>query len=219
MTQKLSSDEIASLFGAEDLAGLAGGHFNLAPTQTVLILQEEGERRVVTAQRWGLIPPWADGPTRASALINARAETVTEKPSFRVAFKRQRCIVPVDGFYEWQKVGAAKVPHAVVRRDGKPLALAGLWSAWRDPATGDERRSFAIVTTRANETMRPIHERMPVILPDDAWDAWLDPTFQDVAALRGVLAPAPDDLLRAYPVSGRVNDVRNDGPELLRPME
>lgn len=218
MIQQLSSEEMAALFGAEDLADFPGERFNVAPTQMVLIVSDEGARRVVTSQRWGLIPPWADSPKVGAQLINARSETVAEKPSFRAAFKRQRCLVPVDGFYEWQKVGKARVPHAIARRDGKPLALAGLWSSWRDPATGEDMRTFTIVTTQANATMRPIHDRMPVILSEDAWDTWLDPTFQDVPALQSLLAPAPDDLLRVYPVSRLVNDVRNNGPELLQPL-
>lgn len=219
ITQYLSPTELATLFDAETLADSTSARYNLAPTQMALVVEEDGERRVVVAQRWGLVPPWADSPKIGSQLINARAETVAEKPSFRSAFKRQRCIVPVNGFYEWQKVGATKVPHAIVRKDGQPLALAGLWSSWHDPQTGEEMRTFTIVTTEANATMRPLHERMPVVLPDDAWDTWLDPSFQDVGALKSLLRPAPDDLLRTYPVSRRVNDVRNDDPELLESQE
>lgn len=218
MTQYLSSEEIAALFGAEPFGGPSGGRYNVAPTQTALVVEEDGERRVIAAHRWGLIPPWADSAKIGSQMINARAETVAEKPSFRSAFKRQRCIVPVDGFYEWQKVGTTKVPHAIVRKDGKPLALAGLWSSWRDPNTGEELRTFTVITTRANATMQPLHERMPVILPDEAWDRWLDPTCSDVPALQSLLRPAPDDLLHAYSVSRLVNDVRNDGPQLLLPL-
>lgn len=218
MTQYLSSEEIAALFGAEPLVSLAGGRYNVAPTQTALVVEEDGERRVIAAHRWGLIPPWADSAKIGSQMINARSETVAEKPSFRSAFKRQRCLVPVDGFYEWQKVGSTKVPHAIVRKDGQPLALAGLWSSWRDPATGEELRTFTVITTQANATMQPLHERMPVILPDDAWERWLDPTFTDIPALQALLRPAPDDLLNAYPVSRLVNDVRNDGPQLLLPL-
>ena len=217
ITQYLSSEEIAALFGAEPLVDLPGGRFNVAPTQTVMVVVEDGERRVVTAHRWGLIPPWAESPQIGSRLINARGETVAEKPSFRTSFRRQRCLIPVDGFYEWKQEGAGKVPHAIVGCDGKPLALAGLWSSWRDPGTGEEIRSFTIVTTAANRQMRPIHERMPVILPEESWGLWLDPSFQDVGALQSLLQPYPDDQLRAYPVSRRVNDVRNDGSELLEP--
>lgn len=219
MTQHLSSEEIAAIFGADAIVDLPGGRFNVAPTQSVMLVEEDGERRIVTSCRWGLIPSWAANLKIGAQLINARAETVAEKPSFRAAFKRQRCIVPIDGFYEWQKEGASKVPHAIVSRDGQPLALAGLWSSWRDPSTGEDVRSFTVITTQANETMRPIHERMPVILPREAWETWLDPTFQDVPALQSLLRSAPDDLLRAYPVSRDVNDVRHDGPQLLLPVE
>jgi putative SOS response-associated peptidase YedK len=219
ITQYLTSEEIAALFGAEDEVDDSAERYNVAPTQMVMIVVEDGAKRVVTAQRWGLIPPWADDPKIGSRLINARGETVAEKPSFRASFKRQRCIIPANGFYEWQKRGDRKVPHAIVRKDEKPLALAGLWSSWRDPESGEQVRSFAIITTTANATLAPIHDRMPVILPDDAIDTWLDPNFQDVPALQSLLRPYPDDLLRAYPVSRLVNDVRNDGPQLVFPLE
>lgn len=218
ITQHLSSDEIAALFGAEPLVDLPGGRYNVAPTQMVMVVREEEQRRVVVAQRWGLIPPWADSPRIGARLINARGETVAEKPSFRSAFKRQRCIVPAEAFYEWRRDGSGKVPHAVVRRDGQPLSLAGLWSSWRDPASGEELPTFTIVTTAANETIRPLHERMPVILPEAVWDTWLDPSFQDVPFLQALLRPAPDDVLRTYQVSPAVNNVRNDGPQLVLPI-
>src|SRR5262249_10584721 len=215
ITQYLSKSELAALYRAEALDDLPGARFNVAPTQMVLVIVEDGEKRVVTAHRWGLIPPWADNPQIASRLINARAETVADKPAFRSAFRHHRCLVPVDGFYEWKQEASGKSPYAIVRHDGKPLALAGLWSSWRDAQSGEEIRSFTIITTTANTLMRPIHERMPVILPEDTWDVWLDPEFQDVGALQSFLRPCPEDLLRAYRVSRRVNDVTNDGPELL----
>lgn len=217
ITQNLTSDEIAELFGADDEVHSPGGRFNVAPTQSILAVAERDEHRVVTSYRWGLIPPWAESAKIGVRMINARAETVAEKPSFRTPLRKNRCIIPADAFYEWQRGGAAKVPHAIVRQDGRPLALAGLWTSWRDPATEEKVRSCTIITTTANQTLSPIHDRMPVILPDDVWDEWLDPGNSDVPALQSLLVPSPNDLLRAYRVSMLVNNVRNDSPDLLIP--
>ena len=218
LTQQLSSDEIARLFGAEEEVVDPGGHFNVAPTQSVRTVVERSTGRVVTAARWGLIPPWAEDPKIGARMINARAETVAEKPAFRSAFRRQRCIVPADAYYEWQQTVAGKVPHAIVRQDGRPLAFAGLWASWRDPRVDERILSCAIITTAANSPLSRIHDRMPAILPDDAWDLWLDPREEHAPVLQALLMPAPDDLLRAFPVSRLVNDVHHDGPELIAPV-
>jgi putative SOS response-associated peptidase YedK len=217
LTQQLSSEEIARLFGAEAEVEDLGGHFNVAPTQHIRAVVDRTSGRVVTALRWGLIPSWADDPKVGARMINARAETVAEKPAFRSAFRRQRCIVPADAYYEWQQTTAGKVPHAIVRQDGKLLAFAGLWATWQDPRADQRISSCAIITTAANSAMSRIHDRMPAILPDDAWDLWLDVGDDKVPLLQSLLVPAPDDLLRAYPVSRLVNDVRNDGPQLIVP--
>jgi putative SOS response-associated peptidase YedK len=218
ITQQLSSDEIARLFGAEDEAADPGGHFNVAPTQNVDVVVDADDHRIVTHLRWGLVPPWASDPSIGSRLINARAETVAEKPSFRTSFRRQRCIVPAGSFYEWERTGTAKVPYVIGKRDGSPLALAGLWASWRSKESDQRIRTFTIITTGANALVRPIHDRMPVILPEDAWDEWLDPHNEDVAALTSLLVPFPPEAMRAYPVSRLVNDVRRDGPELIEPV-
>jgi putative SOS response-associated peptidase YedK len=193
---------------------------------------------VLSLVRWGLVPPWAESPALGDKLINARAESVSEKPAFRRAFRKRRCIVPADAFYEW-KVGsrpdrehgastgrrAPRQPYCVRRRDGEPLALAGLWEIWRDPLIEDDDaadawlRSCTIVTTRANGVLAPIHDRMPVVLAEDAWDAWLDPANHDLAALDALLAPAPDDWVEAYPVSSRVNSPENNDASLVAPAE
>ncbi|MGH7861548.1 MAG: SOS response-associated peptidase [Candidatus Dormibacteraceae bacterium] len=217
--QQLSAAELAQVFGAVAAVEDPGGHFNVAPTQPVMVVVDDGERRVVTAHRWGLIPRWADNPRVGSRLINARAETVGEKPAFRSAFRHQRCLIPADGFYEWRQTPRGKVPHAIVQRDGQPLALAGLWSTWTDPATGETVRSCAIITTTANAAMAPIHDRMPVILPRDTWDVWLDPKTTDVDLLQALLQPCPAEILRVYPVSPRVNNVRHDAADLLDPSD
>ncbi len=215
LTQQLSSDELAQLFGAEDLANDPGSHFNVAPTQSIRVVVEHDGRRVVAAQRWGLIPSWADNARIGARLINARAETVAEKPAFRSAFRRHRCIVPADSFYEWQTSGKVKTPFAVRRNDGQPLAFAGLWASWRNPAADERVASCTIVTTEANSLLAAIHNRMPVILPEDAWSEWLDPTNEDLVALQSLLKPFPAELMQAYPVTRLVNDVRHDGPELV----
>ena len=165
-------------------------------------------------------------------MINARAETLAEKPAYKGVFKKTRCIIPMDGFFEWKagepggpvtKAGKpAKQPMFIHRLDGEPLAVAGLWSAWRDKTAGpdaDWLHSATVVTTSANGTMAPIHDRMPVILPQSAWATWLDPANDDIESLSGLLVPAPDTLLDLHPVSTDVNNVRNKGPELVAPVD
>jgi len=220
-TQQRASAELAALFGAEDLAGSPGGRFNLAPQQLGLVVVERPDRRAVTAYRWGLVPAWAKDAKIGSRLINARAETVASTPAFRASFAKRRCLVPADGFYEWDRVNdRIRQPNLVRRGDGLPMAFAGLWSTWRDPADpeADPLRTFAIVTTSANATLAPIHDRMPVILPPEAWVAWLNPEPPAPGELLALLRPAPDDLLVRFPVSRRVNNTRNEGPDLVVPL-
>jgi putative SOS response-associated peptidase YedK len=175
--------------------------------------------RVLDRVRWGLVPFWAKDVSIGDKLINARAETVTEKPAYRRAFERRRCIIPADGFYEWRAVENSKKrqPYFIRRLDGEPLAFAGLWEAWYDPAqeTPERLRSCAIVTTSANDELAPLHHRMPVVLPASAWDSWLDPTQRDVAAMRELCVPLPDGELKFHPVSMLVNKPDNNGPELV----
>ncbi len=214
-TQERPTSDLAEIFAAEDLADDPGSRFNVAPTDEAVVVVQRDERRAIKAYRWGLIPHWADGPKIGNRMFNARAETLTSSPAFRDAFRRRRCLVPVDSFFEWRREGTVRQPFRIVRADGRPLALAGLWSGWRDPETEEVRRTFTIVTTTPNDLMRPIHNRMPVVVPFDAWDRWLDPALPDPAKLQGLLVPAPDEDLEAYPVSRAVNNVRNDGPELI----
>ncbi len=187
--------------------------YNIAPTQDVLTVVG-GEPRRGGYMRWGLIPFWAKDKSIGSRMINARAETVAEKPLFRNALRRRRCLVLADGFYEWQKLGKQKRPMRIVMRSGEPFAFAGLWETWRDPQ-GDVIPSCAIITTSANDTLSPIHDRMPVILPRDLEDLWLDDTVNDPNALTSVLTPYDDDAMEAYEVSTLVNSARNDVPEVL----
>jgi putative SOS response-associated peptidase YedK len=214
-TQERSSSELAEIFEAEDLAELEGDRFNVAPTDEANVIVQRSERRAVTRYRWGLIPHWADDPRIGSKMFNARAETLARSPAFRDAFARKRCLVPVDSFYEWRREGNLRVPFRVVRDDGRPLTLAGLWAGWRDDDTGEIRRTFTIVTSGPNSLMRPIHNRMPVVVPPEAWERWLDPSLSNPAQLQGLLQPFEDDHLEAYEVSRLVNNVRNDGPDLI----
>jgi len=218
-TQERPTSELAAIFEAEDLAGAPGGRFNVAPTTEAAVVVQRDDRRAVTAYRWGLIPHWAKDPRIGGRMFNARAETIATSPAFRDAFQRRRCLVPVDSFYEWRREGKARQPFRIVGVDGAPLALAGLWSGWRDPEGGEVRRTFTIVTTGPNEEMRSIHDRMPVVVPPEAWDRWLDPALPDTGELQGLLLPAPDGSLGVHPVSRAVNDVRNDGPGLTVPLD
>jgi putative SOS response-associated peptidase YedK len=218
-TQERPTSDLAEIFNAEDLADGPGGRFNVAPTDEAAVVVEREDRRAIKAYRWGLIPHWADDARVGNRMFNARAETLATSPVFRDAFRRRRCLVPVDSFYEWRRDGKVRQPFRIVRTDGRPLALAGLWAGWRDPETGEVRRTFTIVTTTPNELMRPIHNRMPVVVPPSAWGRWLDPALPDPAELNGLLVPAPDDDLELYPVSRAVNDVRNEGPALIDPVE
>jgi putative SOS response-associated peptidase YedK len=216
-TQQRPTAELAALFDAEPLVDDPGGHFNLAPTDPAAVVVERRDRRAVTTYRWGLLPHWATDPRGAARRINARAETVATSPAFADSFRKRRCIVPADGFYEWQRDGSARRPFYIHRRDGAPLALAGLWSGRRDLATDEVRRTFAILTTAPNEAIARLHDRMPVINGPADWSHWLDPGRTDVGELHGFLRPAPDGPLEIRRVRPLVNDVRNDGPELVVP--
>ena len=187
--------------------------YNVAPTQDVLTVVG-GETRRGGFMRWGLIPWWAKNASIGSRMINARAETVSEKPAFRDALRRRRCLVLADGFYEWQRTGSVRKPMRVVMRSGEPFAFAGLWSVWRDP-DGNRIPSCAIITTTANDLLRPVHDRMPVVLPRELEELWLDRSIDDPGALGSVLTPYLDDAMEAYEVSTLVNSAANDGPEVI----
>lgn len=228
-----SADAIAEFFGASFEGEALPPNYNVAPTVDVygVVQSPQGERRV-EPYHWGLVPSWAKDTKIGSKMINARAETIGEKPAFRSLLKRHRLIVPMDGFYEWQagvqggaltKAGKpAKTPMFIHRVDGEPLAVAGLWATWRDRQLGPDApwlHSCTVITTAANATMEPVHDRMPVILPRSAWAAWLDPTNDDAEVLRSLLVPAEEDVLTMHPVSTAVNNVRNKGEELIQPVE
>lgn len=218
-------DELAAYFGAHAVAEtVLEPNYNVAPTQDVLAVVEEDGGRYLDAFFWGLVPSWAKDVKIGSKMINARAETLAEKSAFKKPFATRRCLVPADGFYEWKRLGTGKKPKKqpmfVRRTDGEPLALAGVWSLWRGPDRDQEPlRSLTIVTTAPNDLMASIHDRMPVILPEDRWAPWLDRGNDDLDALTSMLVPFPDGLLTATPVATLVNNVRNNGPELLEPAE
>lgn len=216
--QQRPASELAEIFDADPLVSDEGGHFNVAPTNDAMVVVEKEDRRAVTAYRWGLIPHWADDRSIGQRMINARAETLATSSAFRDSFRRRRCLVPVDAFYEWRREGKLRLPYAIRRQDGAPLAIAGLWSGWRDPETEEVVRTFTIVTTRANEAVGAIHDRMPVIVPPERWDTWLDPGLEDAAELQGLFVPADPEGLEVYEISRRVNSVQNDGPDLLTPI-
>jgi len=215
-TQRLSSSEFARIFDARDLADGGGDAFNVAPTQPVTVILDRDGQRVADRFRWGLVPHWAKDLSRGGRLINARAETVATSPVFRHSFRARRCLIPVDGFYEWQRLPAGRQPYYITSLDGSPLTFAGIWSAWHDGSTGFTLLTCSIVTTTPNETMAPIHNRMPVILQPDAWAPWLEATT-DAGELGGLLRPSAAELV-AVPVSSRVNSVRNQGAELVAPV-
>ncbi len=192
--------------------------YNVAPTQMAPVVRADGNGRSVSFMRWGLIPSWAKDAKIGNSLVNARAEGIETKPAFRAAFKQRRCIVPVSGFYEWQKVGERKQPHYITSADGEPLALAGLWESWSSPEHGGVE-SFTVITTTPNETMARLHDRMPVILERADFGPWLNPANHDKTRLDAMLKPYPAELMVSYAVSTRVNSPRHDAPDCIEPIQ
>ncbi|MDN5870233.1 MAG: SOS response-associated peptidase [Nitrococcus sp.] len=204
--------ELTELVGALDHPADPGASYNITPSQDVLNAHEHGGRRVLVPMRWGLVPRWAKDAKKIQP-INARAETVASNGVFRLAFRTGRTLIPADGFYEWMRSEHGKQPFYVYRCDGKPSWFAGVSDTWQgaeQPLT-----TCAIITTAANEDMQPIHHRMPVILTEDSWDTWLDPHNEDWAGLQRLLRPSADGFIALRPVSTRVNNPRNDLPELI----
>ena len=216
--QSASADDYARYFGADAVkTELHEANYNVAPTDPVYAVAEHKGERLVGTFRWGLVPHWSKDRKSAARFINARSETLTEKPAFRDAFKSHRCLIPADGFYEWTRRGDLKIPHYIHIGSHAPMALAGVWASWKDPATDEWLRTCSVITTQPNEFIRPIHDRMPSMLPEATWDAWLDRDNDDLEQLRSFLTPPPEELLETYEVSTEVNSVRNNGPHLLLP--
>ena len=192
--------------------------YNIAPTQPVAAVRvNDAGKKELTHLHWGLIPAWAKDLGMGARMINARSETVTEKPAFRAAFKYRRCLIPADGFYEWQKLNGKKQPMYIMAQDGGVLAIAGIWERWMSP-DGSEIESCSLLTTSPNELLQPIHDRMPVIIAPADYDAWLDPKVQQAEMLQPLLRPYPAALMTAYPVSLLVNSPFNDTPDCIRPV-
>lgn len=190
--------------------------YNIAPTQPVAVITNESPHQL-TYHRWGLIPSWAKDMAMAAKMINARSESAAEKPAFRAAFRRRRCIIPADGFYEWQEQGKDKTPMFIHMQDRKLFGLAGLWEIWHDPE-GGELRTCTILTTDANPFMQQYHHRMPVILHKEDYPLWLSPKEEPLPVLQGLMKPYDEDAFSAYAVSKAVNRPANDSPELLEPF-
>jgi putative SOS response-associated peptidase YedK len=191
--------------------------YNVAPTQPAPIVRMAEGARQFALVRWGLIPPWVDDPRAFTLIVNARAESVNDKPAFRNAMRRRRCLFPADGFYEWKDDAGRKGAFCVRPKDRAPIAFAGLWETWMGPH-GEELETAAIVTTAANRDLAALHPRMPVIIPAEAFDLWLDCTSVDAMTATSLLDAAPNGLLEAYEISPAVNRTANDGPGLIAPI-
>jgi len=219
---------VAAFFAAEEVkTEELPLRYNVAPSQLVYAIAErrrtdDQPHRQLGSFRWGLVPSWAKDPSIGNRMINARAETLSSRNAYKRALVRHRCIIPADAFYEWQirelEGKRQKAPYVIRHRDGSPLAFAGLWEVWHD-AEDQPLRTCVIITTEANRLLAPIHDRMPVVLPPDAWDEWLDPENQDVSRLQKLLVPAPAKEFEAYEISTLVNNVRHEGPDLIEPIE
>jgi len=194
--------------------------FNVAPTQPVPVIRQNPKEpiRELSLMKWGLIPAWAKDASGAARMINARSETASSKPAFRDSLKSRRCLIPADGFYEWVRTGKSKQPYCFEVNDGDLFAFAGLWDRWKDPS-GNWIKTCSILTTTPNAVTSTVHDRMPVILDPDAYDLWLDPGMQNVAAISELLKSYDARLMRSYPVSTRLNHVANDDEECSRPVQ
>lgn len=209
------TEQLVERFDAEMPVEPVPAHYNAAPTQQLPVVLNEGPRRIELLQ-WGLIPHWAKDPSIGARMINARAETLADKPSYREPFQKRRCLVLADAFYEWQHTPQGKVPMRIALESGEPFALAGLWASWRSPQGGTVR-SFSIITTRPNALVAPIHDRMPVMLRREDEASWLD-NSAGAETWQSLLQPYPAELLTAYAVSPRLNSIRNDDPAVAQPI-
>ncbi len=214
-TLAVAAERLATRFAAPQPIELTP-RYNIAPTQLAPVVRASATGREIVLLRWGLIPAWATDPAIGARMINARSETALEKPAFRTAFRRRRCLIPASGFYEWQTTAAGKQPFYFTPVGDDLMAFAGLWEQWRAP-DGAVIESYAILTTTASAEVAPIHERMPVIITADVTDLWLDPATDPGRLLAYCQQPAPI-ALRCYPVSSAVNNARNDHPALIQPL-
>ena len=211
---------IEKYFDTSSLDGDWSPRYNIAPMQSVPVIRQHPKEpiRQISSMRWGLVPHWAKDPSIAMGTINAKSETAATKPAFRDPFRRRRCLIPADGFYEWKRTGASKQPYCFEVREGELFAFAGLWDGWKN-AGGHWVKTCSILTTTPNTVTAAVHDRMPVILHPESYDLWLDPGMQDVEVISELLKPYDARLMRCYPVSTRVNHVANDDAECSRPVE
>ena len=212
-------DSIFSRFGviiSKDINKKITPHYNIAPTQKIpVIYKNKNQENKIEFMKWGLVPFWAKDPKIGYKMINARAETLTQKPSFKHLLKSKRCLVPSSGFYEWKRIDKRKIPYYIGIKNSKIFSFAGLYDNWKD-SVGNELKTFTIITTNSNNTLKPIHNRMPVILEREFEEDWLDVKTHDFDSLKQMLKPYPDDKMIAYAVSTEVNNPSNDNPELIR---
>jgi putative SOS response-associated peptidase YedK len=211
--RKRSSKLLAAEFGAAHISDELQPSFNIAPTHNVAVIVNDDTRKLVS-MRWGLVPASATDPKIGSKLINARAETLTERTAFKSAFRMRRCLIIADGFYEWKKAGGSKTPMLIELKSQRSFGFAGLYETWTSPL-GERLTTCTIITTEPNALLRDIHDRMPVILPKEVEDFWLDPSVGDHRRLLDILGPYPADQMDAYPVSSLVNSVKNDSPACI----
>lgn len=217
-TLRAPGETVAREFGLDETPSLRP-RFNIAPGQDIPVVRrrEDGAAPILEPRRWGLVPPWAKDPKIGNRMINARGETLADKPAFRRALRRQRCLVPADGFYEWQTRTGGKQPYFIERPDANLFAIAGLWERWKGPE--DEIiESCTLITTQANEVLAAIHPRMPVVLAARDYALWLDPRVDDPEPILPLLHPSPSEFFAAHPVGGHVNRPKNDDPECVRPV-
>jgi putative SOS response-associated peptidase YedK len=212
-TQRQPTAKLKKEFGVEEVPEIEA-RYNIAPTQSILSVRQATDGREMGFMKWGLIPSWAKDSSMGAGLINARSETVTEKPSFREAFKRRRCIIPADGFYEWQRTGGRKQPFFFHMRDDRPFGFAGLWDRWQSPE-GEVIESCTILTTDANQVLRPVHDRMPVILHPETYELWLDDDLRKVSLREELLRPFPASEMEGYAVRTSINSPHNQGTDLI----
>lgn len=215
--RKLYATDIEDEFDVDEVEADLAPSYNVAPSQQVAVVMRSDKTRLVS-MKWGLIPAWSDDPAIGNRLINARAETVAEKPSFREAFMRQRCLVIADGFYEWQKRGRTRQPYFIHLKGDRPFGFAGLYDLWTSPE-GELITTCTIITTDPNEVMKTLHDRMPVILSKELEKAWLDPYNADHVSLAGMLRPYGAGEMEMHTVSALVNSAANDSPECMAPAE
>lgn len=216
--QKLKSKFAIKAFACDEAA--ITPRYNITPSQDVLVVRADLPRheRSASLMHWGLVPHWAKDRQIAYKTINARAETIADKPSYRDAFRKRRCLIPATGFYEWQKLAKGKQPYHICIQNKEPFALAGLWERWHDKQSDEALDSCTIIVTDANRLMSRIHSRMPVILPESAWNTWLNPDFFERKTLESLLKPFPDKNMELYAIGKAVNNPANDSASLLRPQ-